>query len=99
MTGRQVGNPGVDHGSWGRPEDMTMNRPAYKIDASRPGSDVSMETAAAFAAGYLVFKDRSESLTSTSFISVVASQTSTSLISVAASLTLPVHHSFQWLLA
>ena len=37
---------------------MTMARPAYKIDASNPGSDISMETAAAFAAGYMAFKDK-----------------------------------------
>ena len=34
-----------------------MARPAYKIDASNPGCDISMETAAAFAAGYMAFKD------------------------------------------
>jgi len=53
----QVGNAGADHGYWGAPETMTMARPAYKIDASKPGSDVAMETAAAMAAGYLAFKD------------------------------------------
>ncbi|KAK7093281.1 uncharacterized protein [Littorina saxatilis] len=54
----QVGNGAVDHGQWGRPEDMTMSRPAYKIDASKPGSEVAMETASAFAAGYLLFKEK-----------------------------------------
>ncbi len=33
----QVGDGDVDHASWGRPEDMTMNRPSAKIDASKPG--------------------------------------------------------------
>jgi hypothetical protein len=33
----QVGQGDVDHAYWGRPEDMTMPRPAYKIDTSRPG--------------------------------------------------------------
>jgi hypothetical protein len=33
----QVGNGDVDHAYWGRPEDMTMDRPAYKIDTSHPG--------------------------------------------------------------
>lgn len=37
---------------------MTMARPAYKISASKPGSDVAGETAAALAAGYLVFKSK-----------------------------------------
>jgi hypothetical protein len=33
----QVGQGDADHAYWGRPEDMTMARPAYKIDTSRPG--------------------------------------------------------------
>jgi hypothetical protein len=33
----QVGQGELDHAYWGRPEDMTMARPAYKIDTSRPG--------------------------------------------------------------
>ncbi|ESO99454.1 hypothetical protein LOTGIDRAFT_113537 [Lottia gigantea] len=54
----QVGDGGADHGFWGRPEEMKMRRPSYKIDASHPGSDVAGETCAAFAAGYLAFKER-----------------------------------------
>lgn len=54
----QVGDGGRDHGFWGRPEDMTMARPAFKITESRPGSDVASEYAAAMAASYLVFKDK-----------------------------------------
>jgi hypothetical protein len=38
----QVGEGGPDHAYWGRPEDMTMNRPAYKIDTSHPGKFASM---------------------------------------------------------
>ena len=38
-----------------------MARPAYKITESKPGSDVAGETAAAMAAGYLVFKSVSKS--------------------------------------
>jgi hypothetical protein len=34
----QVGDGGVDHAYWGRPEDMTMDRPAFKIDTSHPGN-------------------------------------------------------------
>nr|AMH40364.1 glycoside hydrolase family 9 [Extatosoma tiaratum] len=52
----QVGSGNVDHAYWGRPEDMTEARPAYKITASKPGSDLAAETAAAFAAASLVFK-------------------------------------------
>ena len=52
----QVGNSGADHAYWGRAEDMTMNRPAYILTTSNPGSDLAAETAAAMAAGYIVFK-------------------------------------------
>ena len=41
-----------------RPEDMTISRPAYKITANRPGSDIAAEYAAAFAVSHLVFKER-----------------------------------------
>lgn len=52
----QVGNGGLDHAWWGSAEVMTMARPAYKIDASKPGSDLAAETAAAMAAASIVFK-------------------------------------------
>jgi hypothetical protein len=45
-----------DHGVWNRPEDMRMDRPAFKITASKPGSDVAAEYAAAMAVGSIVFK-------------------------------------------
>ncbi|CAL4181265.1 unnamed protein product, partial [Meganyctiphanes norvegica] len=51
----QVGNGKLDHDSWGRPEDMTMARPAYKIDTNNPGSDLAGETAAALAAASILF--------------------------------------------
>lgn len=37
---------------------MDQNRPAFKIDAAHPGSDVAGETAAAMACGYLAFKTK-----------------------------------------
>nr|KAG5708998.1 hypothetical protein BaRGS_004637 [Batillaria attramentaria] len=52
-----VGNVDLDHDFWGRPEDMRMARPAYKVTTNHPGSDLAGETAAALAAGYLAFKD------------------------------------------
>lgn len=52
----QVGDGHVDHAYWGRPEDMTMNRPAFKITTSKPGSDLAAETAAALAATSIAFK-------------------------------------------
>nr|KAG5691513.1 hypothetical protein BaRGS_017726 [Batillaria attramentaria] len=54
----QVGSGGVDHGSWTSPERMDPDRPAYKVDAHHPGSDVANEMAAAMACGYIVFKDK-----------------------------------------
>lgn len=55
---RQVGNGEQDHATWTSPERMDPNRPAYKIDASKPGSDAAGETAAAMACGYLAFKTK-----------------------------------------
>ncbi|KAG0568289.1 hypothetical protein M758_6G007900 [Ceratodon purpureus] len=52
----QVGDPNTDHQCWQRPEDMDTPRPAYKVDASRPGSDVAAETAAALAAASIAFR-------------------------------------------
>ena len=54
----QVGNGHTDHSFWGRPEEMNMYRPAYKITQHAPGSELAGETAAAMAAGYLVFRSR-----------------------------------------
>ncbi|KAK3105202.1 hypothetical protein FSP39_019643 [Pinctada imbricata] len=54
----QVGDGYEDHKIWQRPEDMHMNRPAYKITASKPGSDVCGQTAAAMAAGAVAFKTK-----------------------------------------
>ena len=54
----QIGDGNEDHHFWGRPEDMTMNRPCYRIGPGKPGSDVAGEWAAALAAAYLVFKDK-----------------------------------------
>ncbi|MEV0649178.1 glycoside hydrolase family 9 protein [Phytomonospora sp. NPDC050363] len=61
----QVGNGGADHGWWGPAEAMRMARPAYKIDASCPGSDLAGETAAALAAIAIVFKQSDPSYSAT----------------------------------
>ncbi|XP_050726714.1 endoglucanase 4-like [Eriocheir sinensis] len=53
----QVGLGSPDHGYWGPPEVMTMERPSLKIDASAPGSELAGETAAALAAASIAFKD------------------------------------------
>jgi endoglucanase len=52
----QVGDGNLDHSFWGAPEIMTMARPAFKIDATKPGTELAMETAAALAAGSMIFK-------------------------------------------
>ncbi len=51
----QVGRGDLDHAFWGAPEVMSMDRPAFKIDAQHPGSDLAGEAAAALAAAYEVF--------------------------------------------
>ena len=53
----QVGNGSTDHGAWVPPEYMQYSYPSYKINASKPGSDVAAETAAALAAASLLFKE------------------------------------------
>jgi len=53
----QVGDGHADHGWWGPAEAMNMKRPAYKVDAKKPGSTVSAETAAALAVASIVFED------------------------------------------
>jgi len=65
----QIGDGGQDHGYWGRPEDMTMNRPAWSITASQPGSDLAGETAAALAAGSIYFKRRGDTSYSAELLS------------------------------
>ena len=61
----QVGNGGTDHNWWGPPEVMKMARPAYKITASCPGSDLAGETAAAMAAASMLFSDSDPSYSAT----------------------------------
>ncbi|AFY57603.1 cellobiohydrolase A (1,4-beta-cellobiosidase A) [Rivularia sp. PCC 7116] len=52
----QVGNGQIDHAYWGAPEDMTMPRPAFKVDAQNPGSDLTAESAAALASASIAFR-------------------------------------------
>ncbi|KAF2358942.1 Glycoside hydrolase family 9, partial [Trinorchestia longiramus] len=52
----QVGDGYLDHAWWGRPEEMPMERPSWKIDTEAPGSELAGETAAGFAAASLVFQ-------------------------------------------
>ncbi|MEM6399522.1 MAG: glycoside hydrolase family 9 protein [Cyanobacteria bacterium P01_D01_bin.116] len=52
----QVGNGQTDHAYWGAPEDMAMSRPAFKVDAQNPGSDLTAESAAALASASIAFR-------------------------------------------
>jgi endoglucanase len=52
----QVGLGEVDHAYWGPAETMTMPRPAFKIDAQNPGSDLAGEAAATLAAASIAFR-------------------------------------------
>ena len=52
----QIGQGGLDHAWWGPAEVMQMARPAAKISASCPGSDLAGETAAALAAASMAFR-------------------------------------------
>jgi hypothetical protein len=52
----QVGDGNTDHAWWGAPEVMQMARPAAKVTATCPGSDVAGETAAAMAAASIALR-------------------------------------------
>lgn len=58
----QVGNGDLDHDFWGSAEivNYEMERPAYKIDTSCPGSDLAGETAAALASSSIVFRQNGD---------------------------------------
>ena len=54
----QVADADIDHAWWGRPEDWDQGpRQSWKITRDNPGSELAAEGAAAFASGYLAFKD------------------------------------------
>jgi len=61
----QVGDGNLDHAFWGAPEDMTMERPAFKIDPQNPGSDLAGEAAASLAAASIVFRGVDEAYADT----------------------------------
>ena len=53
----QVGNGDIDHAYPGRPESMSVSRPAYILNPSKPGSDCAGESAASLASAAVLFKD------------------------------------------
>ncbi|XP_052239386.1 endoglucanase A-like isoform X2 [Dreissena polymorpha] len=52
----QVGDGHADHSYWGSPENMHMNRPAFKVNPGCHGADVAGDTVSALASGSIVFK-------------------------------------------
>ena len=52
----QVGNPSISNKFWGPPELIQGERPAYKIDAQNPGSDLAGESAAALASASILYE-------------------------------------------
>eukprot|EP01135_Chromosphaera_perkinsii_P009022 Nk52_evm40s1569 gene=Nk52_evmTU40s1569 len=53
----QVGDAQYEHTQyWGPPQQYTGKRPAWKITAAAPGTDLACETAAAMAAASIVFE-------------------------------------------
>merc|ERR1719228_810634 len=52
----QVGNGVEDHAYPGRPETMTIPRPAYSLTPSKPGSDCAGETVASLASAAILFE-------------------------------------------
>ena len=57
ITFFKVGDSRKDHGYWGRPEDMTLDRPTKKLTPTNPGSDLAADVAAAMAAGSMAFAE------------------------------------------
>jgi hypothetical protein len=64
----QVGNGGIDHSIWGRPEDWNYSanqRPAYRLNSTNAGSDLLGEAAAALASASILFKTANATYSST----------------------------------
>jgi len=58
----QVGNGDLDHKWWGPLEVVhhQMERPAYKIDTTCPGTDLAAETSAALASSSILFRNNGD---------------------------------------
>jgi hypothetical protein len=52
----QVGRTNTDHNTWSDDQNIAMPRPAYFIDATKPGSDLAGEVAAACASASIIFR-------------------------------------------
>ena len=56
----QIGDGHIDHETWDTPENMHMDRPAFTVDAGRPGSEPAGEMAAALASTSMFFRMRGD---------------------------------------
>ncbi|MEL7034214.1 MAG: glycoside hydrolase family 9 protein [Cyanobacteria bacterium J06592_8] len=54
----QVGDAKIEYNYWISPEEITMERPAFKLDAKNPGADLIGESAAALASGSIIWRYR-----------------------------------------
>ncbi len=54
----QVGDPNIDHNYWMPAEDINYERKSFYCTSKEPCSEVSAQSAAAFAIGYAVFKHK-----------------------------------------
>jgi endoglucanase len=61
----QVGNGTIDHSSWVANENLTSERPSYKIDREHPGSDLAAETAAALTSASIIFSSQDSAYSET----------------------------------
>ena len=61
----QCGTGELDHLYWGRPEEYDRPHPCYKIDASKPGSDLAGETSASLSAASIAFKNANSEYSAT----------------------------------
>ncbi|RKP24725.1 Six-hairpin glycosidase-like protein, partial [Syncephalis pseudoplumigaleata] len=52
----QVGDGTLDHNYWGPDTGIPRPRPAYSIDAHRPGTDLAASVCAAFASGAILYR-------------------------------------------
>ncbi|XP_030747548.1 uncharacterized protein LOC115876022 [Sitophilus oryzae] len=59
----QVGDFKTDHKYWGRPEEMNISRPAYKINETNPGTDLAAEVSAALSSASIVFENINKTYT------------------------------------
>lgn len=56
----QIGDPNIDHGYWGRPEEQTSNRPHLLYDRTMAACDLYGGVAGTLAASSMVFRDNGD---------------------------------------